>query len=184
VEPEPVEPEPVEPEPVEPEPVEPEPVEPEPVEPEPVEPEPVEPEPTEPEPVEPEPDNVIIAECGQIFVNGTDGNDQISGNRGFNYLSGGDGEDTLNGGGGFDLLEGGKDADTFVFAPGSGCDVILDFEAEMDTFDLSEFMFSTKQSALESASQVDEHVMLNVGCRDQLIVLNTTLDEFEASVMV
>ena len=57
-------------------------------------------------------------------VRGTGFADQITGNAFRNVLHGGDGDDTLTGGGGEDV---------FVFTPGTGADVITDFDATMDT---------------------------------------------------
>ena len=44
-------------------------------------------------------------------------------------IYGGEDNDTINGGEGNDWLDGGPGADTFVFEPGNGNDVIMDFEA-------------------------------------------------------
>ena len=55
------------------------------------------------------------------------GDDVLSGGAGADSLSGGSGGDTLEGGAGADLLEGGSAADRFVFGPGDGDDIVLDF---------------------------------------------------------
>jgi Ca2+-binding RTX toxin-like protein len=59
-------------------------------------------------------------------VGGT-GNDRIEGNGAANLLDGGAGDDRIEGEGGADTIIGGSGNDTFVFAPGSGVDVIADF---------------------------------------------------------
>ena len=56
----------------------------------------------------------------------------------------------LNGGAGDDELigcTGGHDADTFVFAPGHGDDIISDFEVGTDRIDLSAFELDAEDLA-------------------------------------
>ena len=61
------------------------------------------------------------------IITGTSGNDLLDGKGGDDFLFGGNGDDRLIGGDGNDRLTGGKGNDTFVFAPGSGHDVVTDF---------------------------------------------------------
>ena len=65
-------------------------------------------------------DDAIYGEQGRDILNGGEGDDEIYG---------GEDKDTINGGEGDDWLDGGPGADTFVFEPGNGNDVIMDFEA-------------------------------------------------------
>ncbi|PMX38658.1 M10 family metallopeptidase C-terminal domain-containing protein, partial [Pseudomonas sp. MPR-R2A6] len=58
---------------------------------------------------------------------------------GSNALYGTAGNDTIDGLGGDDLLIGLDGADTFVFAPGSGHDTILDFTPGTDKIALNGF---------------------------------------------
>ena len=71
----------------------------------------------------------------------TSGNDRVIGTTGPDTLDGGAGNDTINGlggndritgGSGNDTLSGGTGRDSFVFAPGSGADRILDFSLGQD----------------------------------------------------
>lgn len=55
--------------------------------------------------------------------------DTLNGDRGADVLSGGAGADTLTGGNGADTLTGDSGSDVFLFAAGSGPDVIVDFTA-------------------------------------------------------
>ena len=64
-------------------------------------------------------DDAIYGEQGRDILNGGDGDDEIYG---------GEDKDTINGGEGDDWLDGGTGDDTFVFEPGNGNDVIMDFE--------------------------------------------------------
>ena len=63
-------------------------------------------------------DDRIFGEQGRDILNGGAGNDEIYG---------GEDKDTINGGAGNDWLDGGPGDDTFVFEPGSGNDIIMDF---------------------------------------------------------
>ena len=74
-------------------------------------------------------DDAIYGEQGRDILNGGDGDDEIYG---------GEDKDTINGGEGNDFLDGGPGNDTFVFEPGNGKDVIMDWETG-DMIDLSAF---------------------------------------------
>lgn len=63
---------------------------------------------------------------GNDTLKGALGNDVLRGGAGDDQISGGDGYDIITGGLGDDTLRGGLGADDFVFASGSGHDVILD----------------------------------------------------------
>ncbi len=90
-------------------------------------------------------------------VGGT-GNDTIIGNSVANFLignngndtiDGGDGNDTLLGGLGNDILTGGADADTFVYLPSSGADIVTDFNAgQGDKIDLTALINITSLAQL------------------------------------
>lgn len=72
------------------------------------------------------------------------GSDSLSGGDGADRLVGGAGEDRIEGGAGNDHLWGGEwglddAADTFVFSPGSGQDMVHDFEVGKDIIDLSSY---------------------------------------------
>jgi Ca2+-binding RTX toxin-like protein len=78
------------------------------------------------------------------LLNGTDGNDSISGSlgndvlncmAGDDQLSGGPGNDVLNGGAGNDQLSGGFGNDTYIFERGSGQDAIVDFDNSQNNVD-------------------------------------------------
>ena len=96
-------------------------------------------------------DDKLHGEAGDDELNGGSGNDMLMGGDGNDTLTGGIGADTINGGAGDDVLTGdtaegdGTAAnDTFVFAPGHGSDVIVDFNPGTsgvggDKIDLSAF---------------------------------------------
>ena len=75
-------------------------------------------------------DNEINGSSGANAIYGEGGNDTINGGGGNDEIYGGEGKDMINGGAGDDWLDGGSGDDTFVFEPGHGNDVIMDFEAD------------------------------------------------------
>ncbi|WP_225769668.1 calcium-binding protein [Inquilinus sp. Marseille-Q2685] len=92
-------------------------------------------------------DDVLQGNAGNDALEGQDGMDRVDGGAGDDRLDagampdelvGGDGNDTLDAGDGHDMIEGGPGddvirggtgADAFMVDPGSGNDVVLDFEA-------------------------------------------------------
>jgi uncharacterized protein (TIGR01370 family) len=81
----------------------------------------------------------IIGGLGNDWLDGRRDNDTIFGQEGNDTLRGGSGNDVLDGGAGNDQPTGGSGNDTFVFAPGSGSDVIEDFQKSRDHIDLRSF---------------------------------------------
>lgn len=67
---------------------------------------------------------------GLDVLYGLGGDDTLSGGAGNDLLIGGSGSDTLNGGAGDDCIQGNAGNDVYVFAKGSGNDVIMDFDGE------------------------------------------------------
>ena len=74
-------------------------------------------------------------------------------------LSGGAGDDWLDGGYGDDELSGGPGADVFVFAYGSGHDVVTDFSIDEDRIDLSAFAGIDAMDDLNLRQQGDDIVI-------------------------
>lgn len=72
-------------------------------------------------------ENIITGTAGADTLSGTLGVDNISGLAGNDYLYGLAGDDVLDGGAGIDRLYGGLGADDFVFASGTGLDIVYDF---------------------------------------------------------
>jgi len=94
------------------------------------------------------------------FLLGGKGNDTILGNEGNDRIFGMAGKDNIDGGTGNDLLMGGHGRDTFVFAPGTGQDVIGDF-SKGDRIDLTAWGFSSweefSSQYLETENDDDDH---------------------------
>jgi Ca2+-binding RTX toxin-like protein len=77
--------------------------------------------------------NTLAGGGGNDTMNGNVGDDTLVGEAGNDSLNGGDGNDLLRGGAGVDTLIGGNGADRFVFdAPGSGRDIVGDFQQGLD----------------------------------------------------
>lgn len=86
-----------------------------------------------------------------------------------NLLIGGAGNDRIDGSNGNDYLFGEADVDTFVFAPGSGADVIGDFENGVDKIDLSGFGYTWNGVSI-AIGQNGNDSFINLGS-GQLVVL-------------
>lgn len=81
-------------------------------------------------------DDRLIGGAGNDALDGNGGDDVLKGEAGDDLLRGGLGRDSLDGGAGRDRLEGGRAGDSFVFRPGGGRDVVLDFEIDVDRINL------------------------------------------------
>ncbi|MBI1172951.1 matrixin family metalloprotease [bacterium] len=120
--------------------------------------------------------NVSIAMgCKIENAIGGSGSDLLIGNVFANRLQGRAGDDTIIGGAGNDTLAGNLGADTFVFARGSGHDVITDFSNAMDALRLSASLWggavlTGAEVAAHYGVIVDGHVVLDFGI-DQISLL-------------
>jgi hypothetical protein len=75
----------------------------------------------------------VFAGAGDDILSARDGSDiTLRGGAGSDILIGASGNDTLEGGAGKDLLYGGSGRDRFVIAPGTGADVVEDFDPIRD----------------------------------------------------
>ena len=72
--------------------------------------------------------NRIDGTSGDDYIDGTSANDVILGHEGNDMIRGMDGNDQIDGGQGNDELSGGLGNDTYFFNPGSGQDIINNFE--------------------------------------------------------
>ena len=104
------------------------------------------------------------------FGVGNELNNRITGSDSANWLLGGAGDDILDGRGSNDVLFGEAGADTFVFAQGSGADVIGDFAVGTDRIDLSAYGLSW-QTIQNSMHENGGTTAIDLGNGD-MIVLN------------
>lgn len=109
------------------------------------------------------------------------------GNELANAIIGGKGNDRLNGKAGDDYLTGGAGADTFVFEPGMGHDVITDFAAGgagTDIVDLQAFNYASFDQIKSGMVQVGQTVQLKLSDTSYISFLNTNIGQFEANDFV
>lgn len=92
--------------------------------------------------------------AGGTWAIGNDRGNTLRGNEIDNALSGGAGNDHLYGGAGNDRLTGGTGADTFHFAETGGRDVILDFQRNIDTIDVSAIDANTGAAGNQAFSYI------------------------------
>lgn len=83
--------------------------------------------------------DIAFASGGNDIVSGGADNDTLFGGGGADNIDGDGGHDELFGGTGDDTLSGGSGSDTFYFRPGSGADVIPDYDPSEDTLFLSQY---------------------------------------------
>ncbi len=110
--------------------------------------------------------NEINGGRGDDALYGEGGRDTLNGDAGDDEIYGGEDNDTLNGGPGNDWLDGGPGSDTFVFEPGGGNDVIMDWEAgdkiilkdfknaEGDAAELSDFILTDSTPTSDDSDYV------------------------------
>ena len=79
----------------------------------------------------------INGDAGNDFIDGNLGDDELTGGDGNDIIFGGDGSDTIDGLEGQDILNGNEGNDFFELIPGTGEDVIADFEDGVDRLVLS-----------------------------------------------
>ena len=83
---------------------------------------------------------------------------------------------------GDDILNGGIGADTFVFADGSGQDLIVDFDiSEGDRLDLQAFGFADTDAVLAVAMDDGFDVVIQLDPDDSLTLIGTSISELAAS---
>lgn len=79
--------------------------------------------------------DVIQGSDASESINGYGGNDTLFGGGGDDRLDGGAGNDVLDGGAGNDHLSGGTGSDIYLFGPGSGHDVVNNYDTSAGRFD-------------------------------------------------
>jgi Ca2+-binding RTX toxin-like protein len=113
----------------------------------------------------------LVLEGETPFGVGNELDNRLTGSATANWLLGGAGDDILNGMAGNDVLFGEAGADSFVFAPGTGGDVIGDFETGVDRIDLSAFGLADFEALQSALVENDGTTAISLGDGD-FIVLN------------
>lgn len=117
---------------------------------------------------------------GNDTINGGGGNDKFYGEAGNDVITGDLGDDEIDGGTGNDSLTGGDGADIFLFATGSGQDMISDFADGSDLLDFSATGLSFGDLTISQAGS-DTKIDLGDGNIVTLTGINTpliTADDF------
>ena len=139
--------------------------------------------------------DTLSGDGGADFVAGGAGNDTLDGGDGADYLAGGEGADTLDGGAGYDILAGGEGddrlmggaegdtffgqagADTFVIRGGTSW--IMDFD-DADRLDIG----MTLAQVQATATQLGDHLLIELRGGGDLYLANTTLAEIDADNLI
>lgn len=122
----------------------------------------------------------LTGSAGNDTLTGGAGNDSLVGSNGADILTGGGGNDTITGNGGDDATGG---ADHFVFAPGSGNDSVIGFQAGSgDVLDIAGYGFSSF-AQLEAEGRItvtDDYTQIALSNDDSVQVHETglTADDF------
>jgi Ca2+-binding RTX toxin-like protein len=111
-------------------------------------------------------DDVLIGGKGKDKLYGGDGNDQLNGGKGKDLLDGGLGDDFLLGGGGKDV---------FVFKTGYGNDVVGDYQAGKDLFDLRGTDVDSFKELKAIMTESSSDVFIDFGNGDSLTLLDTSI---------
>lgn len=117
-------------------------------------------------------DDSVYGGTGADRLDGDDGVDALSGGDGNDYITGGSGADIIDSGAGTDSLFGGADADIFVLSAGAGIDNIYDFVNDVDTLQIDALFGLTVTQVLAAASAFGNHLYVNLGGGDGVILLN------------
>lgn len=125
----------------------------------------------------------LFGDAGNDTLNGGQGVDRLEGGAGNDRLSGGSENDTLDGGTGNDVLIGGSGADVFIFAPGSGDDIIEDFSILTvgEYIDLSAYVEIVDFTALWAMIvDLGDASFIGLTSSDTITVFGVAPDEFTA----
>jgi Ca2+-binding RTX toxin-like protein len=108
----------------------------------------------------------------------------LIGNSLANWLLGGLGNDTLNGGTGNDVLFGEGGADTFVFARGTGGDVIGDFQPGADKLGIAGLGYSTFAQVQARMVQNGGSTAIDLGLGDLVVLVGVAQASLSAADFV
>ncbi|NYI27470.1 NACalpha-BTF3-like transcription factor [Sulfitobacter geojensis] len=120
--------------------------------------------------------------AGDLVQKGTDaalvGNDMVTGTVAEDFLNGSIGQDTLIGLAGNDILIGGADADEFVFADGSGDDLIVDFDISSgDLLNIHAFGFADFNAVLAASADVGSDVVIQLDSDDSVTLVGVSTSD-------
>jgi Ca2+-binding RTX toxin-like protein len=117
-------------------------------------------------------DDVLTGYEDDDLVVGGSGNDVLSGGSGADVLDGGDGDDLLDGGPGADVLSGGTGGDLYVFGLGSGSDTIWETDSGAGSVDRIRMTPETSASDVRVTRTLDDLRIFVGGEGDCVTVAN------------
>jgi Ca2+-binding RTX toxin-like protein len=125
----------------------------------------------------------LNGEDGMDVLEGQDGNDVLVGLNGDDYLYGGNGDDRLQGGAGNDVLSGGSGQDIFLINAGEGQDLIVDFNAAMqsDVIQLTGFGWTGFANVQAQAFQQGADTIIKLASNDTLTISNFEVTNLTAA---
>jgi VCBS repeat-containing protein len=130
--------------------------------------------------------SVVVLNPSQLYQAGTNttltggnGPDVLDGSSGHDTLFGGNGPDVLIGGLG-DTLTGGNNADTFLFRPGFGPNIITDFDVNADVIQIDTSVFQTVADLLAHTSDTAAGAVINDGKGDTITLTGVTRAQLQA----
>ena len=125
----------------------------------------------------------LVLEGATAFGVGNELANRLTGSASANWLLGGAGDDTIEGGAGDDVLFGEAGADRFVFAPGSGADLLGDFQAGTDTIDLSAYNYDW--AGIQAAmGQVGSDTFINLLNGDVLVFSGVSMSQLQENSFI
>ncbi len=108
-------------------------------------------------------DDDLRGERGNDYLIAGAGDDVLQGNSGDDFLFGGAGDDILFGGTGLDRLYGGAGRDVFFATPGSGLDIIYDYQLGVDRLVFAGTHFS--DLTIQAYHATDTEILTPTGSR-------------------
>lgn len=124
--------------------------------------------------------DLLMGYDGKDTLYGLTGDDDLYGGDDRDKLVGGVGADLLNGEGGNDKLWGGADADTFVFASGTGKDMVKDFNVYEDKIDLTDYDLTSFAEVKSAMHKSHGSVMIDLGDGDSVQLVGVKLQQLSA----
>lgn len=124
-------------------------------------------------------ENLVLLDDTPFGV-GNSLDNRMTGSATGNYLLGGRGNDTLNGMAGNDVLFGETGNDVFVFAAGTGADVVGDFVRGQDRIDLSSYGLTFAQWQANFIQNGNDGA-INLGNGDLVVLHGVTMNQLTAA---
>jgi serralysin len=123
---------------------------------------------------------ILCGEGGNDTLSGMGGNDVLCGGKGKDLLNGGTGDDLSFGGAGRDVHTGGSGKDIFALIPGSGVDIITDFQDGSDRLGLPLGLVLEQLTI----GQRGKNTIVSVGDQQLAILSNVTASQITADDFV